>query len=241
MYSSFGIRKIVSTRRFQLSVHQRHLELELKIRDGAQSADDSGRFLLHRKVDQQSLQRRHLHAVKVADRVPEQLESFLQREERLLLVVMRDGDNYLVKEFPRAFDYVEVAVCHRIEAARINSPPHGSRKSDVEPKTASARAEVSLCCERFAEDRQSGKVARFMADELTYRRIAVASAFSPRFEMVLAEAKRVRDRFDAELNLIYVGEKDEKSEQRFAEALSAMGLPERPRFITRPGALPKPS
>ena len=64
-----------------------------------------------------------------------------------------------------------------------------------------------------------------MADELTYRRIAVASAFSPRFEMVLAEAKRVRDRFDAELNLIYVGEKDEQTERRFADALDAMGLP----------------
>ena len=64
-----------------------------------------------------------------------------------------------------------------------------------------------------------------MADELTYRRIAVASAFSPRFEQVLAEAKRVRDRFDAELNLIYVGEKDEHTERRFAEALTGMGLP----------------
>ena len=64
-----------------------------------------------------------------------------------------------------------------------------------------------------------------MADELTYRRIAVASAFSPRFEQVLAEAKRVRDRFAAELNLIYVGEKDEQTERRFADALSGMGLP----------------
>jgi nucleotide-binding universal stress UspA family protein len=64
-----------------------------------------------------------------------------------------------------------------------------------------------------------------MADELTYGRIAVASAFSPRFEQVLAEAKRVRDRFDAELNLIYVGEKDEQTERRFSDALTEMGLP----------------
>lgn len=64
-----------------------------------------------------------------------------------------------------------------------------------------------------------------MADDLSYKRIAVASAFSPRFEQVLAEAKRVRDRFDAELNLIYVGEKDEQTERRFAEALAGMGLP----------------
>jgi nucleotide-binding universal stress UspA family protein len=58
-----------------------------------------------------------------------------------------------------------------------------------------------------------------------YKRIAVASAFSPRFEQVLAEAKRVRDRLGRELNLIYVGEKDEATSRRFAEALTALELP----------------
>ena len=58
-----------------------------------------------------------------------------------------------------------------------------------------------------------------------YKKIAVASAFSPRFEQVLAEAKRVRDRFGADLNLIYVGEQSEATTRRFAEALAAMALP----------------
>ena len=58
-----------------------------------------------------------------------------------------------------------------------------------------------------------------------YRRIAVASAFSPRFEMVLAEAKRVRDRLGSELNLIYVGEKDPETTRRFTDALAALELP----------------
>lgn len=58
-----------------------------------------------------------------------------------------------------------------------------------------------------------------------YKRIAVASAFSPRFEQVLAEAKRVRDRLGAELNLIYVGEQDENTSARFREALVGRGLP----------------
>lgn len=57
------------------------------------------------------------------------------------------------------------------------------------------------------------------------KRIAVASAFSPRFEQVLAEAKRVRDRLGAELHLIYVGEKDEETTRRFSQALAALGLP----------------
>jgi len=58
-----------------------------------------------------------------------------------------------------------------------------------------------------------------------YRRIAVASAFSPRFEMVLAEAKRVRDRLGSELNLIYVGEKDAETTRRFTDALAELELP----------------
>ncbi|MEO5719970.1 MAG: universal stress protein [Chthoniobacterales bacterium] len=62
-------------------------------------------------------------------------------------------------------------------------------------------------------------------NEPTYRRIAVASTFSPRFEQVLAEAKRVRDRFGAELHLIYVGEKSAETDQRFAVALAELGLP----------------
>src|SRR5438132_758371 len=37
-----------------------------------------------------------------------------------------------------------------------------------------------------------------MIDPSPYRSVAVASTFSPRFEQVLAEAKRIRDRFDSE-------------------------------------------
>ncbi len=58
-----------------------------------------------------------------------------------------------------------------------------------------------------------------------YNRIAVASTFSPRFEQVLAEAKRVRDRCGAELHLIYVGEKTAATTERFAVALAEVGLP----------------
>ena len=36
----------------------------------------------------------------------------------------------------------------------------------------------------------------------SYRAIAVATTFSPRFEQVLSEAKRIRDRFGSRLNLI---------------------------------------
>jgi len=53
----------------------------------------------------------------------------------------------------------------------------------------------------------------------------VASTFSPRFKQVLAEAKRIRERFSADLHLIYVGERDEEIAKRFSDVLSQLELP----------------
>ena len=64
-----------------------------------------------------------------------------------------------------------------------------------------------------------------METERPYGRIAVASAFSPRFEQVLAEAKRVRDQLARDLNLIYVGEQNAETTDRFIKALEELGLP----------------
>jgi nucleotide-binding universal stress UspA family protein len=63
-----------------------------------------------------------------------------------------------------------------------------------------------------------------MIDPSPYRRIAVASTFSPRFEQVLAEAKRIRDSFGSELSLIYVGEKSDAVSAKFQETLPRLGL-----------------
>ena len=59
----------------------------------------------------------------------------------------------------------------------------------------------------------------------TYKQIAVASTFSPRFEQVLSEAKRIRDRFGSNLSLIYVGERSEETAQKFAAILDRLKLP----------------
>src|SRR3989440_12078993 len=64
-----------------------------------------------------------------------------------------------------------------------------------------------------------------MIDPSPYRSVAVASTFSPRFEQVLAEAKRIRDRFDSELCVVYVGEKSEETSAKFAAALERISLP----------------
>src|SRR2546430_15842835 len=62
-------------------------------------------------------------------------------------------------------------------------------------------------------------------DPSPYRSVAVASTFSPRFEQVLPAAKRIRDRSDSELRLVYVGEKNEETSAKFAAALERLSLP----------------
>jgi nucleotide-binding universal stress UspA family protein len=64
-----------------------------------------------------------------------------------------------------------------------------------------------------------------MPSELSYQSIAVAATFSPRFHQVLAEANRIRARFDARLNIIYVGKEDALAKGKFAEAKSLLKLP----------------
>ncbi len=64
-----------------------------------------------------------------------------------------------------------------------------------------------------------------MPDPLPYKTIAVATTFSPRFKRVLAEAKRMRDRFSADLHLIYVGRRNTEISRKFGKVLAELELP----------------
>jgi nucleotide-binding universal stress UspA family protein len=64
-----------------------------------------------------------------------------------------------------------------------------------------------------------------MPDPLPYKTIAVATTFSPRFKHVLAEARRMRDRFSADLHLIYVGGRNAEISRKFGEVLAELELP----------------
>ena len=64
-----------------------------------------------------------------------------------------------------------------------------------------------------------------MPDSSPFKTIAVASTFSPRFKQVLAEAKRIRERFPADLHLIYAGKRNEEAATKFRDALKELQLP----------------
>src|SRR6266403_572389 len=64
-----------------------------------------------------------------------------------------------------------------------------------------------------------------MPDNSPYKTMAVASTFSPRFRHVLAEAKRLQERFRAELHVIYAGKRSEEAAAQFREALEELQPP----------------
>jgi len=64
-----------------------------------------------------------------------------------------------------------------------------------------------------------------MRGSSTYKTIAVATTFSPRFKRVLAEAKRIRDRFGAKLHLIHVGKPTQETPKKFGDVLAELELP----------------
>jgi nucleotide-binding universal stress UspA family protein len=64
-----------------------------------------------------------------------------------------------------------------------------------------------------------------MPEPLPYKTIAVATTFSPRFKQVLAEAKRIRDRFSADLHLIFVGGRNAEISKKFSTVLAELELP----------------
>lgn len=57
-----------------------------------------------------------------------------------------------------------------------------------------------------------------------FSKIALAIAFSPRMEALLAEAKRIKSIFGAELLLIHVGEKTSESESKLQNLIEQQGL-----------------
>jgi nucleotide-binding universal stress UspA family protein len=70
-------------------------------------------------------------------------------------------------------------------------------------------------------------VGPIMMDPSPYKTLAVASTFSPRFEQVLSEAKRIRDRFECDLRIIYVGRPNEETKAKFQDVLARLSLPKK--------------
>lgn len=71
-----------------------------------------------------------------------------------------------------------------------------------------------------------------------YRRIGVASTFSPRFLAVLAEADRMARRFETPLSVIHAAEENPERAGRFHEAFAHLNRVEDTEILWSPGETP---
>ncbi len=70
---------------------------------------------------------------------------------------------------------------------------------------------------------------------MSHQRIALASAFSPRFLPLLAEAKAFSERLGAGFSVIYVGRYGQEEKDKFAGAFESLGLPRAPEVFPGQG------
>src|SRR6266849_922383 len=122
-----------------------------------------------------------------------------------------------MKSRNRAAQFATFYNKRRALAGRDSVEPTVERKS-----TASQSVALPVVAEVHVARRL---VSTRMMNSSTYKVIAVASTFSPRFEQVLSEAKRIRDRFGSELSLIYVGERSDETTKRFQSMFGRLQLP----------------
>src|SRR5260221_7158650 len=111
--------------RLELAIHERHLELELEIADGAQAAHDGDRLLFPREIDQQSVKIRDADVPFTGYHFLDHGDALFRAKERLLLIVESDGDDHFVEKFRRALDDIDVSLGDRIETSGVDRAAHG--------------------------------------------------------------------------------------------------------------------
>ena len=112
--------------RVEPPVHQRHLELVLEVRDGAQAAHHgAGAHPVH-EVDQQAGEALD-PAPRPIDHLADRLDPLLDGEQRLLSFVDQHGHDHLVEQRTATLDDVEVAVVDGVERPGIDGDPLAHR------------------------------------------------------------------------------------------------------------------
>ena len=113
--------------RLEFAVHQRHLKLELEVRNRAQPADDGRRALLARELDKQAVETGDADVFKPSDRARNQRRALGSGKKAAFLVIDGHGDDDLVEKLGCASDDVEVAIGHGVKAAGIDRASHAAQ------------------------------------------------------------------------------------------------------------------
>lgn len=118
--------------RFEVPVHQRHVELKFEVGKSAQAADNCIGLLLHAELDQEAAESRYGNVGQVRDVGTYHLKPFCGGEKWTLAGAFSDGDRYAIKKPGRSRKHIDVTVSDWIERPGVNTVAqrHGPSESD---------------------------------------------------------------------------------------------------------------
>src|SRR6266850_698824 len=108
----------------QFTIHQGELKFKFKVRNGAQSTDDSLRAALFNVFHEQTIEGIGFYVREVADGFSHEFEALFQFEKRTFALVLGNGDDDAIEKFCRSLNDVQVSVCERIKTPRVDCDTH---------------------------------------------------------------------------------------------------------------------
>ena len=97
--------------------HRRVVLLVLKVLHRAQPAYNNARILLLHIVGEKTRKDIHTCVWHMSNRLPQKLDTVIERETALLLDIVKDAHNELVEHRRRTFHNIDVPRRHRIKTA----------------------------------------------------------------------------------------------------------------------------
>ena len=109
-----------------MAVHQRHVELELKVGERAQPADDGGGLLLAGELDEQAVEADDIDVGQALQVFLDQLDPPGGGEKRGLGRIDGDGDADVAEQLRGALEHIQMAVGEGVEGPGINAEFHAA-------------------------------------------------------------------------------------------------------------------
>src|SRR5690606_13022214 len=109
-----------------MTVHSGHLEFVLEIGYGAQTPDNNPAILLAHKVFEQARKTFDFDVGVMAKYLLGNLDTLIDRKERLFGMAVSDADNDMVKQAGCATHQIFVAACEGVECSGIDCSNHAN-------------------------------------------------------------------------------------------------------------------
>ena len=109
--------------RIKIAVHLGHLKLEFKVGNRPQAPDEDAGALASCKVDDESIKTDNFN-IGFRQVTGNELHAFVDTEKRVLVGIVGNANNYLVKDVAGAVKNIQVTASHWVESSWVDGFGH---------------------------------------------------------------------------------------------------------------------